>query len=134
MASESLSVNLTTPQRNCLLAILRAHPDVYEVRGAAQLPRRLCEAGLARELEGQKPMRHFQLTEQGLARATRLANLRGTDYLEAVLAAELAHSPSPSGTALHATAGTGQRVAIANWPFPHSAHAWSIAATTGDQA
>lgn len=134
MASESLSVNLTTPQRNCLLAILRAHPGVYEVRGAAQLPQRLCDAGLARELEGKKPMRQFQLTEQGLARATRLASRRATDHDGAVLATGLARAPGRSGSANPATADTMQRVALANWPFPHSAHAWPIAAPAGEHA
>lgn len=134
MASESLAVNLTTPQRNCLLAILRAHPGVYEVRGAAQLPRRLCEAGLARELEGQKPMRHFQLTEPGLARATRLANLRGADHLESVLAAELARTSARSSSANQPTADTGLRRGLANWPFPQSAHAWPDAAPADEQA
>jgi len=88
MGSEApgAAVSLTTPQRNCLLAIFRAHPAAYEVRGAAQLPLRLCSAGLVKEVGGKKPIRRFQLTEEGLGRATRLAARRLNDRVDAVIA------------------------------------------------
>lgn len=126
MASEcSLVVNLTTPQRNCLLAIFRAHPSAYEVRGAAQLPQRLCEAGLVREVDGAKPIRRFQLTPQGLSRATRLAARRLSDHVDAAMTAARERAPAPRPAAASPAAPQRPLGMPSVWPFPVSAHDWA---------
>lgn len=118
-------MNLTTPQRNCLLAIFRAHPAAYETRGAAQLAQRLCAAGLAREVEGKKPVRRFQLTEQGLGRATRLAARRMNDHVEAVMAAARARTAAPRDPAQAPAPPQRPPGMPAAWPFATSGHDWA---------
>lgn len=108
-------MSLTTPQRNCLLAVYRAHPDIYEVRGAANLARRLADAGLVIQLARTPKTRRFRLTAAGLIRAQKLAERRDADHASAAVASNL------SGADAHASRPAGMPE---NWPFPVSGHAW----------
>lgn len=114
---------LTTPQRSCLLAIFRAHPAAYETRGAATLAQRLCTAGLVIEVDGKQPLRRFQLTERGLARASRLATRRMSGQIDAILQARTRPAETPEPQASQQP--MQPRNAPANWPFPLSAHEWA---------
>lgn len=110
------SAALTTPQRNCLLAVFLAHPEVYVVRGAALLPQRLVKAGLVDEIEGYKKVRRFRLTPEGVTRATKLAARRDADHGHAdVISGGLEGKGSPARC----------DSAPPGWVFPSSAHAWA---------
>ena len=106
---------LTGPQRNCLLSIYRAHPAVYEVRGAARLARRLAEAGLVLQLARTPTTRRFRLTATGLLRATRIAERREANHEVVRVAPTAIATP----TAFQRPAGMPSE-----WPFPVSSHAW----------
>ena len=108
-------MSLTTPQRNCLLAMYLAHPAIYEVRGAALLARRLADAGLALQLARTPKTRRFRLTAIGLVRAAKLAQRREADHEVVSVAPTAIAAP----TAFQRPAGMPSA-----WPFPVSFHAW----------
>lgn len=112
-------MSLTSPQRNCLLAMYRAHPAIYEVRGAANLARRVADAGLAIQLARTPKTRRFRLTAAGLMRAEKLAQRRDADHGSAAAASGLAGACSSIQAPTSLPAGVP-----ADWPFPVSAHAW----------
>lgn len=112
---------LTTPQRNCLLAVYRAHPAVYEVRGAAMLARRLADAGLVVQLARTRTTRRFRLTAAGLFRAEKLADRRDADHGHAAIASALVQAAPIANEPVAAR----PRGMPEQWPFPASAHDWS---------
>lgn len=113
--------HLTAPQRNTLLAVLRTHPLPYEVRGAAVLPQRLAQAGVLVETEARPPVRRFQLTPEGMERATRLAARRIASSSAMLDRRKRPQEPVDAEEPAAPPRALGQPQ---NWPFPVSAHRW----------